>query len=187
MPDVYHLPNPCQTQSVLRQPPARYRPAPSRLLILILLCTVPTWAGADMYRGVDSSGRVIFSDVPLPDSERMPLPAARAQPEDSGTRFRPYQQFEILAPAPNTTLESDAGQVRVSLLLDPPLAPDHQLEVLLGGVPIADLNGRTQFELQGLPPGSHQLVGRILDEAGVMVAETAQVNFNVRPSEGAAP
>lgn len=162
---------------------------PLSLISALLLLSLPAWANATAYKGVDADGRVIYSDQPLPNAEPIALPsrssdnetAAASNPQDAGF-LGPYQQFEILAPVTGETLESPDGQVQVSLILDPPLEADHRLEVRVDGTPVAGLDGRTQFVLQGLPPGSHQLQATILDPTGASVALATQVFFNLRPA-----
>ncbi|EIC22093.1 DUF4124 domain-containing protein [Thiorhodovibrio frisius] len=159
-------------------------------LAAVLLLSLPTWAGAGAYKGIDADGRVIYSDQPLPNAEQIALPARPSgedKPENNtqdGAILGPYQQFEVLAPASGATQDSVDGKVQVSLMLDPQLEPDHKLSVQVDGTPVAGLDGRTQFVLQGLPPGSHQLQAEILDASGAAVARTALVFFNLRASAG---
>ncbi len=158
---------------------------PIRVLGVVLLSSLPVWVGAGVYKGIDSSGRVVYSDRPLPESERIRLPAeaagsAAAADTVSGANPGPYQQFEVVAPRTGETLDSADGTVQVSLLLDPPLELGHQLQVLIDGATVDGLAGRTQFILQGLAMGSHQLEAFIMDETGSPLAQTIAVSFNLR-------
>ncbi|WPL19648.1 hypothetical protein Thiowin_04785 [Thiorhodovibrio winogradskyi] len=172
---------------------ARVSARPLYRLAAVLLLSLPVWAGAGTYKGVDAQGRVIYSDQPLPNAEPIVLPTRPIPPaaeEDTpnnardGAMLGPYQQFEVLAPTLGQTLEVADGRVKVSLMLDPPLAPDHRLQVRVDGAPVAGLDGRTQFVLQGLSAGSHQLQAEILDATGATVAQAAGVFFNLRLSPG---
>lgn len=143
---------------------------------------------ADAFKAMDSQGRVIYSDKPIADGERLSLPASAADdaqsvsdpPAADGTVLGSYEAFEILAPSSGETLNSDDGRVQVSLLIDPPLQEGHRLDVQVDGTAVQELGGRTQFVLQGLPLGTHQLQARILDETGAATAQTEVLSFNLR-------
>lgn len=145
-------------------------------------------ANAGAYKTIGPDGRVIYSDRPLADAEPLALPHVSEPAREAGGTSAadgfpgPYQAFEVLAPQAGETLNPAEGRVSVSLLLDPPLVEGDQLMVEVDGTPVAGLAGRTQFVLQGLPPGSHQLQARILDEAGTVIAQSAMIHFNLRPS-----
>ncbi|MBK5971055.1 MULTISPECIES: DUF4124 domain-containing protein [Thiorhodovibrio] len=160
-----------------------------RLLLTCVVLSFPAWCGAQAYKGVDAEGRVIYSDQPLPDAEAIPLPrrssgenAGQETGEDAGQQgamLGPYEQFAVVAPSAGETLESAEGKVQVSLMLSPPLETEHKLAVQVDGTPVDGLNGRTQFQLQGLPPGSHQVQAQILDPTGAVLAQTALLSFNL--------
>lgn len=176
------------------------RPWSVWLLILGLVLGVPTWCGAAAYKSVDADGRVIYSDQPLPDAEAIALPGTASNQDaeadagqaaapiaaPAGAMLGPYEQFTLVAPAAGETLRSPEGKVQVSLMLSPPRAPDHSLEVQVDGALVEGLAGRTQFSLQGLAPGSHQIEARILDPSGAVVASTGLVSFNVLLAPAAA-
>ena len=170
---------------------------PVRLLIAGVVLGMPAWCGAQAYKGVDAEGRVIYSDQPLPNAEAIVLPSHSASADDAapdaapdaareGAVLGPYEQFDLVAPVAGETLRSPAGTVQVSLLLSPALASEHQLEVLVNGAQVEGLDGRTQFALQGLSPGSHQVQARILDAEGAVVASTGLVSFNLLTTPAAA-
>jgi len=153
-------------------------------LFLVMLSAAPL-AWADAYKGIGPDGRVFYSDRPLPDTTRVPLPAPpraappTVAPEAAGDPG-PYEQFAILNPQPGTTLA--AGEVRVGIVLDPPLRAGHSLRVTVNDAPVTGVGNSMQMILRGLEPGSHRLNAAILDDRATPIATTATVHFHLRPS-----
>ena len=158
-------------------------------ILSLLYCTT---LGAGIYRWVDADGRVHFSDRPEQGAAALvpaAVPAQRQTPpaiapppaaEDDGSVLGTYTAVEILAPAPDETLTQETNSLSVSLLLDPPLAVDQQLGVLLDGTLIPVANSATQFRLTGLAVGSHRLQAQIQDADGELVARTSIQTFHLR-------
>ena len=161
---------------------------PMRTWFLILVLVVALPARSGVYRWVDGDGRVHFSDRPVAGAEEVPGIQQRSGPaaSDAATDGEPsgdlgtYTAFEIVSPEPNVTLRDAQGQVRVSLLLEPPLAEGHRLQLRLDGQAVSGEARGTQMALDGLPYGSHRLQAEIIDELDVPVAYTTPVDFHLR-------
>lgn len=159
-----------------------------RPLLALILALIAASAGAEVYRWVDSEGRVQFSDRPVTGAEPVPLQAPRpeptpepeAAPRPAGGDTGPYASFEVVTPEPNATVRDAEGKVQISLLLEPSLAEGHRLRVLVNGQAPEGEGPGTQMVIQGLPFGSHRLQAEVLDELGVPIAYTAPIDFHLR-------
>lgn len=164
---------------------------------MLLLISFP--AVGQVYKGTDSDGSPLYTDRPLPDTTPLALPkrrpigidesAAEGVSTESGF-LGPYQSFDIVAPRDGATIRDAEGRVAVSMLVDPPVQSVHRLSVEVDGVPATgDLADRTQLELSGLGPGSHQLQVLMLDDSGAPVAATPIIHIHIREPlpEGSLP
>lgn len=157
-----------------------------RLLSLLLLSTLSTLVVAGAYKWTGPDGLVTYSDRPVSGAEMVSvevdpaIAAPEADVEDGNPGPGPYSSFELANPEANATLRDPEGKVRISLIVDPPLASDHHLQILLDGEPVpGDVEG-TQILLQGLDYGSHQVQARVLDELDAAIAQTTLVSFHLR-------
>jgi hypothetical protein len=159
------------------------------LVLAFLIVLATAGAQAQVYRGVDPDGTVIFSDRALPNAERLdlPLPGAEVDPQasaeiEAGPFTGPYELFEIVSPADEHRVRSPNGELPVSLVLAPALMEGHHLVVEVGGTPAQgeDLPNPTQITLRGLSLGSHRLRALVRDDSGV-IAMTPTVNVHVLP------
>lgn len=163
---------------------------------IILLLSVLAFAGADVYRWVDSDGVVHFSDTPRPGAERITIQVPQPQSsgaadqqgpdqgsaDDDGTDdFAGYDSLTIQSPGQDETLWNIEGQLNVSAAVQPDLQPDHTLQVYLDGqaLPPAD-PGATSLTVSEVYRGQHSLRAVILDSAGAVLAESPSVSFYVR-------
>lgn len=163
---------------------------------LCLLLAMP--AHAEIYRYVDEHGNLVFTDEPKPGATRIELPPptiysapATTSPQDPGASAPPaasspransvpaapspsanmrYERLAIVSPVHDSAFHSGDGNVQVSVEVAPPLAPRHQLEILLDGQP-AGRNRTGQFTLPNVDRGTHQLTTRIISIDGQVVHE----------------
>ncbi|NEX18762.1 DUF4124 domain-containing protein [Thiorhodococcus mannitoliphagus] len=166
----------------------------SRYLIIAAVLA-PFAVSAEIYRWVDDSGRVHFSDRRSQDSAKVETvldqgtntekaPPATAEPESPDAQFLgPYSTLDIVAPAANETLTQQDDGLPVSLMVDPPLMEGHQMSILLDQAPLPVANGATQFRLTGAALGSHRLQIRVQGEGGSTVAQSAPRRFHVQKPE----
>ncbi|RFA30664.1 hypothetical protein CAI21_03875 [Alkalilimnicola ehrlichii] len=160
---------------------------------LLCLAVVPLLVGTTVYTWTDEEGRTHFSDEPregarqievepapsVPSLGRQP-PEAEAVPwpEQPPNAFRGYDTFRIVSPAPEETLRDNLGQVSVSVVLDPPLQPEHTLYIEVNGEPWGEMptTRSTRFTLSGLHRGAQTLRLSIVDQRGEVV-DTASTTF----------
>jgi hypothetical protein len=149
---------------------------------------------AQAYRWVDENGVVHYSDKPQPGAEEVELesapavstppprrtPASRrtAEGEQASDAAVGYDTLEIASPAAEETLWNLGGVLNVSLDLQPALKQGHQLRVYFDGNP--QLLNSTQFQLQEVYRGVHNLQAEVLDENGELLIRSQPNRFYVQ-------
>ena len=159
-----------------------------RALPSIGFLLLPFLASAGVYKLEGPDGRVLYSDRPISGAEPIGIQIDRgkeaakvtASETETAAVLGPYESFEIVVPEPNQTLRDAEGRVNLSLLVEPPLASDHRLRILLNGRPVEGDTRDTQVQLQGLTFGSHRVQVRIQDELDETVASSTSVDFHLR-------
>ncbi len=161
------------------------------ILLSAFLLPISPVAFGKVFKWVDSEGRTQFSDRPQPDAQAIDLKGAGASDSTgesasvdgaaSQSVLGPYTAFEVVSPEPNQTLRLAQQNLPVSLIIDPPLMPGHQLNLVMDSVPIAvDQASATQMSLTDVPWGSHQVFAEIHDSKGDTIARTTPVRFHLR-------
>ncbi|WP_252105915.1 MULTISPECIES: DUF4124 domain-containing protein [unclassified Halomonas] len=143
-----------------------------------------------VYRVVDESGRVTYTDnpdsggeavtlAPLPSVQAAPPPTAPRSQARPGQPFMPYDRFAIESPAPGTRL--DDTMTPVDVRVQPPLREDHQIRLLVNGEISQSALHSDAFWLTGLTQGSHRLEAELLDSQGRVQHRTEAVSILVAP------
>ena len=145
---------------------------------------VPVLATGQVYKWVDSNGKIHYSDRPVAGAKPSAVPVQKAPPpQDKPSPGQatpgPYARLEIVAPEDNVTVRDADGNVQVGLVLEPALMEGHRLQILTDGAPASgDIPG-TQLRISGLSLGSHQLQAQIIDSSGTPIASTSVVHFHL--------
>jgi hypothetical protein len=159
------------------------------ILVAAVILPIAQSAFGQIFKWVDSEGYTQFSDRPRQDAQAIAIDLKDTGPSGSteqsasveGALLGPYAAFEVVSPEKNQTLRPAERNVPVSLIIDPPLLPGHQLHLVMDSVPIAvDQAAATQMSLTEVPWGSHQVVAEIHDSKGDPIARTAPVTFHLR-------
>jgi hypothetical protein len=108
------------------------------------------------------------ASTPLPADENA---AAEAAPFS-------YETLEVSAPAPEQTLWNIEGVLNVSLALSPALQPGHQVRVYFDGTPRTVSS--TNFQLQDVYRGAHNLQAEVLNETGTLMIRSLPNRFYVQ-------
>jgi hypothetical protein len=165
-----------------------------RWIWLALLCVFAVAAHAEeLWRWVDENGVVHYSDRPHPGAERIQLRAPqtftpppvqerpRSQPTDAEADAGPrYSGLRIESPAAGEMLWNIGGALPVQLSISPALSPDHQLRLFLDGRPVPNIPQATQFTINEVFRGEHQLRAAIVDGNGRELASSEAVTFYVQ-------
>ncbi len=168
-------------------------------LLLILLCTLPGLLAAQVYTWRDAEGVTHFSDQPpadgkarrieipppnvrhVPKAERTaPAAPTAPAPQTSPTTFGGYRSLAIVAPAHDSALTANDGNVTVRCTIDPPLQAGrgHQLRIRLDGRPVAQVSG-CEATLENLDRGEHDLQVEVLDGRGQVLLRSEPVHFTL--------
>jgi hypothetical protein len=146
---------------------------------------------AQVYKVVDSQGRVTYTDSPPKDGRSYekvelkelnqhqaiePVPSLappRPAPSDSesGQAFIDYM-VQIATPAPGTQVPPGQRDLPVAAQVSPPLAEDHALQFLLNGEPLTEPSRDTSLVIEEIFRGEHRLMVRVLDSNGEIMAES---------------
>ena len=141
-------------------------------------------AGAELYKGLDVEGNVVYSDEPFDDAEKFtPPPISVVDTPKAGTdekvaetekpaEFK-YMSFDIISPTSNQTIRNDPD-VTVSLKLKPGLNTEenHNIWMLLDGKPVVKNTQSLTLQLGRLDRGAHQLQAQIRNKEGKIVVRT---------------
>lgn len=180
--------------------------APMRTVLLLigllaLPVVAPVHAGQTVWKWVDSNGVTHFADTPVPgatkveisggnrDSRPTPTYPSSSLPTQQPVNTGPsYRTFEISKPVSDQNFINTGGQVTVNVRIDPALQPGHQLALLLDGQRVEGFpRNALQYDLKGVPRGTHTAAAQVQDSRGTRLQETAAVTFYVRQESVASP
>lgn len=152
---------------------------------------------AELYRGVDSRGNVVYSDTPFEEAEKytpppisvMDAPKSAAEKEvvkeELAADFK-YTEFDIEAPENEQTIRNDPD-VKVSLNLAPGLNTEagHSIWLLMDGNVLVKDSAESSFYVGRIERGAHQLQAQVRDASGNIVARTRTSIVYVHNTSGA--
>ncbi|MGM0694487.1 MAG: DUF4124 domain-containing protein [Pseudomonadota bacterium] len=160
-----------------------------------------------IYRTTDAQGNVVFTDNPDRGGEEVDLAPLTVVPgrgevrqaespavidggdgesgEDAadgpGQPFMPYDSFGIRSPGQEETLPTGAaGNVQVTLDIEPALREDHRVRLLVDGRVSQSAMHTDTFMLNDLDRGEHELQAELLDASGAVRHRTSPVTLYVQ-------
>jgi len=161
-----------------------------------LLMALVQPAFAEVYRWVDDQGNVEFSDEPRAGSEKVEIgptttitlpklapeqPAASASTDQPAAATTSYSRLDIVYPENNSAFNSGNGDVSVTMVVDPPLRPNHSLRLTMDGTKTITTK-ENHYTFNNVDRGTHQLQLDIIDNTSI-VMEGPSISFTVhRPS-----
>lgn len=169
----------------------------ARLAFGLLLALPVLVAQADVYRYVDKSGNVVFTDSPKEGAEKVqtrpvmtiPAPPRSALANGDGTtapaRKAAVREYAITLQSPpaDAVYRRGEGEVPVALSINPSLGSGHRMEMLLDG----KVWTGTSIPLdEKMDRGAHTLTARVVDAKGEVVSASS-VTFHVQQSSELAP
>jgi hypothetical protein len=144
---------------------------------------------------VDANGQVHYSDQPVPGATQIELSGAQSfgsSRQPSATPDRPsgpskakgpaqsYRTFDIVSPKQQETLWNVGTVVNVQVELDPPLAPNHLLDIYVDGQR-RNLNSTgTDLALEDIYRGVHTIQAVVVDQSGAEVVRSLATTFMVQ-------
>jgi len=158
------------------------------LSALLLACS----AEAELYKGVDDEGNVVYSDKPFDNSEKFKPPsltivdAPKVKPkedvieEEKPAKFK-YTAFSIAAPKNNETIWNEP-QLIVSIRLKPALntAEGHNIWLLMDGKPLIKNSRSLSLPIGRADRGSHTLQAQIKNKKGKIVKRTKSITVHIK-------
>ena len=161
------------------------------IFVVLILSALPL--SAAVYKWVDGSGQVHYSDQPSPGASEVELPEAMIYtPPDYGSAGDAaegdvesgepvsgggYKTLAVVQPGNDETLRSNEGNVAVSIEISPTLSNGHRFRLYLDGSPISGELTTPQITLQNVDRGSHNLEVAVVDENGQEVLRSTSVTF----------
>ncbi len=159
--------------------------------ILLVTCLIyPFTAGAELYKGKDAEGNVVYSDTPFEDAEKYKAPpisvvdthqvdlkkqaieSGEAEEKKKLADFK-YTKFDITSPENNQTIWNDPN-LTVTLELSPPLSTEleHTVWLVVDGVAAIKNSPSTTVQLGRLDRGAHKLQAQVRDSNGKIIVRT---------------
>ncbi len=160
------------------------------LLILVAGLATPHFIHAEVYKSVDKKGRVIYTDKPTPNSEKVEIKEANTiksatvpdiNDEEPPITLFEYQQLAITHPANKDIIPNGLVPFDISLNLRPKLQPEHQLQLLIDGQ-LHSTSLNNTFRVNSINRGQHKLQVYILDASGNRLKQSEVIEvFAYRP------
>lgn len=159
---------------------------------LLLALTLP--ASAQIYTYTDATGKQVFTDRPPQDTDAqaVELPALNTvpSPAEQTRRLAPpegnpaeqtiaYRLLQIDGLPSGQALRANNGSFSVSVIIDPPLQPGHQLRLLLDGQPYGEPSRGPRLQLTHIDRGTHQLAVQVLS-AGQPIQHSTPQEFTLQ-------
>lgn len=170
----------------------------ARLACGLLLALPVLVAEAEVYRYIDKSGNVVFTDSPPEGAEKivpkpvMTIPATPRGATQGGkntagaTKKAATQEYVIILqnpPAEAVYQRGEGGEVPVAISVAPSLVGGHRFQMLLDGV--AWVGSSIPLD-EKLDRGAHTLTAQVVDAQG-NVLSTSSVTFHVQQPSVLAP
>lgn len=175
------------------------------LLITSLIWLVPAATAQEVYRWVDESGVVHYSDQPPAQADKpaevVDIQANKGFSAPNSSNVRPvsrrsrsrnddaaassdtptaYQQVIINRPSEQQTLWNIATRLPVEVTVIPELAAAHQIQLILDDEKIGQPLDGTRTVLQPVYRGEHSLVATILDGDGNILFRSPPTVFYIQ-------
>jgi len=158
-------------------------------LLPLLLFTVASHA--EIYKGTDAEGNVIYSDeelpntteiqVPEPTSIPMPKPEPKKTVEEETEDTVAYELFKILSPSKDETIRIASGDMPVSLSITPELDIEqgHRITVYIDGTASLSTT-KLNIQIPNVDRGSHSVRAEIKDNKNKVLIKSNTVTFHMK-------
>ncbi len=162
-----------------------------RILLLGAILILVTSVSADVYRTYDKYGNVIFTDKPSADAEKIKIDKVQtvSPPPVADFEYTPpkkskktsYTKLEILEPKNDQVFTDGAGDVTVSVLVQPELNTEQgdYLVLTLDGKKQTN-SGSTSFSFNNLDRGTHTTKVAVVNEDGKSLKSSAAISFTIK-------
>jgi len=142
------------------------------ILSLLLVFAVSCLSAETVYKSVDEEGNIIFTDKPSENAEVIILQELQTIKNPNPGKFKPvprqskevplYNTLIITSPADGSGIRNNAGNVSISVSLEPTLRSRHQIIIALDGKEISKGSAQTAA-IQNVERGSHTITASVVD------------------------
>ncbi|WP_152226916.1 DUF4124 domain-containing protein [Pseudomonas sp. SCB32] len=164
-----------------------------RLILTALLLATALPASAQIYKYTDANGNTVFTNQPpgnvgaqpvqLPPTNTVaPQPPANTDNGSNSGNTEAQNAYSILALSnlPNDeALRVNNGTFVVEVVVQPQLAMEHQLQLLLDGQPYGAPTHSTSITMENIDRGDHTLAVEVL-QGGQVIQTSAPANFTLQ-------
>lgn len=169
-----------------------------RLTLTCLLLALALPASAAIYKYTDATGNTVYTNQPpegaqtetivLPPTNSVEMQAPAAPPPDAEDRESKaaYSRLQLDNLPTDEALRANNGTFGVSVTIEPPLRPGHQLRLLLDGQPYGQASSGTRLQLNNIERGEHSLAVEVL-RGERSVQRSDAVSFTVQRVNTSSP
>lgn len=146
-----------------------------RHLLICLLLSLALPASAQIYKYTDANGNTVFTDqppegqpsesvkLPVTNSVSIAPPSAPTAPPSSATeQAAPYSTLQLTGIPSDEAMRANNGTFSVGVTIEPRLASNHRLRLLLDGKPYGQPSNVPRLQLNNLDRGEHSLAVEVL-------------------------
>lgn len=135
---------------------------------------------ARVYKWIDAAGQVHYSDQQSENAQEVQLNIPQTSTAQTQNDTDAMYNFELMQPTENQTINTDTGEIIVSVLIEPALQPGHAIQFALDGGLVPKNFTETQVMLRPVTLGTHKIYAAIVDDAGKIIMQSKTIIFHVR-------
>jgi hypothetical protein len=172
-----------------------------RTLVALLVGLLALPASAEIYRYTDEKGNTVFTNQPPAnvDSQQIRLPPANTVQSAPAEAYQnpgqqnqeqqaPYRRLELTDLPDAEALRANNGTFTVNVAIEPELAVNHRLQLLLDGKTHGTASSSPQLQVINLDRGDHSLAvavvsgNRVVQQSDARALTVQRVNVNTSPA-----
>lgn len=170
-----------------------------RPLLICLLLSLAFSATAQIYKYTDANGNTVFTDqppegqaseniqLPATNSVSMPVPSAPTAPVTEATdSAAPYSTLQLTGLPDDEALRANNGTFSVGVMIEPRLASNHRLRLLLDGKPYGQPSNVPRLQVSNVDRGEHSLAVEVLS-GEQSIQQSATATFTVQRVNTSSP
>lgn len=155
-------------------------------IFIVILASASSLQAGEVYKNVDESGKVEFTDQPDPGAETVKIDepntvkATPVPPVRPGSQAAPTPPFgiEITAPTDQQVFQNRLATITVTTAVTPELKPGMSERLLVDGA--VHSTGRGTFSIDGLTIGEHTLQVELVARTGKVITRSAIITIFTR-------
>lgn len=160
-----------------------------RLVFATVLLAIALPVTAEIFQYTDAQGNRVYTDLPpqnkeassvkLPTANTVYMPAAprsrnRPDKNEAADATQPYSLLELQNLPTEEAIRSNSGSFTVAIAIEPRLANQHRLQLLIDGKPYGAASRSTHITVHNLDRGEHRLSVQVLAHQRVIQSSAEQ-------------